>query len=338
MTASQHHNASENATPFPGSFARHDWTIEEIRAIYHTPFAELLERAHKTHKENFDENEVQLSTIMNIKKGSCPEDCKFCGQSAHYKVGKEKNPVAEVEEVRKAAQKAKEIGSSRVCMVAAWRGPKDTDIDHVIEMIKAVKEEGLESCGSLGFINKEQAVRLKEAGLDYYNHNLETSKENYPGLVTTHTFQDRLDTVSAAQSAGMHACCGGILGMGETLDDRFSMLQSLAQITPHPKSVPINQLVRIETTPLENEAALDSIAFARTVATARILFPESRVRLSGGRVQMSDELQALCFYAGANSIHYGSDLLLVTPNKAASDDHNLLNRLGMKAHSEQAAA
>lgn len=335
MTATHHHIDQQKATSFTDMPTRHDWTIDEIKAIYHTPFPQLLERAHQIHKENFDENEVQLSTIMNIKKGSCPEDCKFCGQSAHYQIGKDKNPVAEIEEVRKAAQKAKEIGSSRVCMVAAWRGPKDRDIDHVVNMVKAVKEEGLESCASLGFINKEQAVRLKEAGLEYYNHNLETSKENYPGLVTTHTFQDRLDTVNAAQSAGMHACCGGILGMGETMDDRFSMLQSLAQITPHPKSIPINQLVRIETTPLENEAALDSIAFARTIATARILFPTSRVRLSGGRAQMSDELQALCFYAGANSIHYGSDLLLVTPNKAASADNNLLSRLGMSAYNSE---
>ncbi|NKI35270.1 biotin synthase BioB [Wenzhouxiangella sp. XN79A] len=314
---------------------RHDWTVEEVRALFERPFAEVLFRAQQVHRAHFDPNEVQVSTLLSIKTGRCPEDCKYCPQSVRWNTGLDEEALLPVEVVRDAARKAREAGSQRFCMGAAWRRPKDRQIDRVIELIEAVREEGLETCLTLGMLTAEQAERLREAGLDYYNHNLDTSPEYYEEIITTRTYQDRLETLEHVRASGMKTCCGGIVGMGETRDDRAGLLVQLANLPEHPQSVPINQLVRVPGTPLDDVEALDPLEFVRTIAIARILMPAARVRLSAGREDMSDEMQALCFLAGANSVFYG-DRLLTTGNPDVDADRALFERLGI--HSDGLSA
>ncbi len=309
---------------------RHDWSTEEIMQLFNLPFNDLLFHAQQVHRSHFDPNRVQVSTLLSIKTGRCPEDCGYCPQSVRYDTELENEALLPLEEVRKQAQAAKDKGSSRFCMGAAWRSPKDRDLDQVIEMVKEVKALGLETCLTLGMLTEAQTQRLKEAGLDYYNHNLDTSPEFYGDIITTRTYQDRLDTLQHVRDAGMHVCCGGILGMGESRQDRIGLMQQLANQPQHPESVPINLLVKVEGTPLENAEDLDPIEFVRSIAVARILMPASYVRLSAGREAMSDEMQALCFLAGANSIFYG-EKLLTTPNPAADQDRLLFERLGLTA-------
>ena len=309
---------------------RHDWTVDEIAALYDMPFNDLLFEAQITHRKNFDANAVQVSTLLSIKTGKCSEDCGYCPQSARYDTELEVEPLMPLEEVIAAAKIAKENGSSRFCMGAAWRSPKDKDLGPVIKMIKEVKAMGMESCVTLGMLTDSQTDELKEAGLDYYNHNLDTSPEYYGEVITTRTYQDRLDTIQRVRNAGMNVCCGGIVGMGESRRDRVGLFQELANQPQHPESVPINMLVRVAGTPMENGDDLDSLEFIRSVAVARVMMPKSYVRLSAGRENMSDEMQAMCFFAGANSIFYG-DKLLTTPNPETNDDMRLFERLGIKA-------
>ncbi len=309
---------------------RHDWTVEEIAAMYEMPFNDLLFEAQKTHRRHFNPNEVQVSTLLSIKTGKCPEDCGYCPQSVRYDTELENEPLMPLDEVIAAAKQAKENGSSRFCMGAAWRSPKDRDLEPVIEMVKAVKELGMETCLTLGMLSDEQTHKLREAGLDYYNHNLDTSPEFYGEVITTRTYQDRLDTLKRVREAGMNVCCGGILGMGESRRDRIGLLQELANQEKHPESVPINMLVRISGTPLEEAEDFDTLEFIRSVAIARIMMPESYVRLSAGREEMSDEMQAMCFFAGANSVFYG-EKLLTTPNPGTSHDKQLFAQLGITA-------
>ena len=307
---------------------RNDWNLEEINALFNTPFNDLLFMAHSIHREIFDPNQVQVSSLLNIKTGACSEDCSYCSQSSKYDTGLEREKLMEVEQVLLQAKEAKDKGASRFCMGAAWRNPTDKSLDKVIPMIKGVKELGLETCVTLGMLTQEQAIMLKEAGLDYYNHNIDTSKENYSNVVTTRIFQDRLDTLEAIQNADINVCSGGILGMGETQTDRASMLQSLANLETHPDSVPINLLVPIPGTPFENIEPPSESEFVRTIAVARILMPKSVVRLSAGRLEMGEGMQALCFFAGANSIFYG-DQLLTTDNPTVDNDQLLFDRLGI---------
>jgi len=307
---------------------RNDWSLEEINALFNTPFNDLLFMAHSIHREIFDPNQVQVSSLLNIKTGACSEDCSYCSQSSKYDTGLEREKLMEVEQVLLQAKEAKDKGASRFCMGAAWRNPTDKSLDKVIPMIKGVKELGLETCVTLGMLTQEQAIMLKEAGLDYYNHNIDTSKENYSNVVTTRIFQDRLDTLEAIQNADINVCSGGILGMGETQTDRASMLQSLANLETHPDSVPINLLVPIPGTPFENVEPPSESEFVRTIAVARILMPKSVVRLSAGRLEMGEGMQALCFFAGANSIFYG-DQLLTTDNPTVDNDQLLFDRLGI---------
>jgi biotin synthase len=307
---------------------RNDWSLEEINALFNTPFNDLLFMAHSIHREIFDPNQVQISSLLNIKTGACSEDCSYCSQSSKYDTGLEREKLMEVEQVLLQAKEAKDKGASRFCMGAAWRNPTDKSLDKVIPMIKGVKELGLETCVTLGMLTQEQAIMLKEAGLDYYNHNIDTSKENYSNVVTTRIFQDRLDTLEAIQNADINVCSGGILGMGETQTDRASMLQSLANLETHPDSVPINLLVPIPGTPFENVEPPSESEFVRTIAVARILMPKSVVRLSAGRLEMGEGMQALCFFAGANSIFYG-DQLLTTDNPTVDNDQLLFDRLGI---------
>jgi biotin synthase len=309
---------------------RHDWSREQIAELFNLPFADLVFHAQQTHRNYFDPNAVQVSTLLSIKTGRCPEDCGYCPQSVRFETEVEVEPLLPLEEVIDAASKAKANGSSRFCMGAAWRSPKDKDIDNVIEMVQEVKALGLETCLTLGMLSEQQAHRLKQAGLDYYNHNLDTSPEFYGDIITTRTYQDRLDTLAHVRNAGINVCCGGILGMGETREDRTGLLQELANQQPHPESVPINMLVRVEGTPLQDSADFDALEFVRTIAVARIIMPKSYVRLSAGRENMSDEMQALCFLAGANSIFYG-EKLLTTPNPAEQSDQELFRKLGIKA-------
>lgn len=309
---------------------RHDWTREEIEALFALPFADLVFEAARVHRENFNPNEVQVSTLLSIKTGACPEDCAYCPQSVRYDTGLEREALMAVDKVVAEARKARANGASRFCMGAAWRSPKDRQLDVVIEMVKAVKAEGLETCCTLGMLTAEQAARLAEAGLDYYNHNIDTSPEHYQDIITTRGFEDRLNTLQNVRDAGINVCCGGIVGLGEDQSDRAGMLQVLASMDPHPESVPINQLVAVEGTPLAEAPPVDPLDFVRTIAVARILMPKSHVRLSAGRTAMSDEMQALCFLAGANSIFYG-DKLLTTPNPESSRDMQLFARLGVKA-------
>lgn len=307
---------------------RHDWSRYEIEQLFNLPFNDLLFHAQQLHRQHFDPNEVQVSTLLSIKTGRCPEDCGYCPQSVRYDTEVENEPLLPLEQVLEQAKAAKAKGSSRFCMGAAWRSPKDRDLDPVIEMVKGVKALGLETCLTLGMLSDAQTRRLKEAGLDYYNHNLDTSPEFYGDVITTRTYQDRLDTLQHVRDAGIHVCCGGILGMGEAREDRVGLFQQLANQPRHPESVPINLLVKVEGTPLANAEALDPIEFVRSIAVARIIMPASHVRLSAGREAMSDEMQALCFLAGANSIFYG-EKLLTTPNPAADKDRLLFARLGL---------
>jgi len=312
----------------PLGLVRHDWTRDEIRTLFSLPFPELMFRAQTVHRMNFDPAQVQISTLLSIKTGGCAEDCAYCPQSAAYDTGLKAGKLMDVAAVLDEARAAKAAGASRFCMGAAWRSPKDRDLDAVCAMVKGVKAMGLESCVTLGMLTKPQAGRLKEAGLDYYNHNLDTSPEYYGSIITTRAYKDRLDTLEAVRQAGIHVCCGGIVGMGEVLEDRVGMIHALANLPVHPESVPINLLVQVEGTPLNGAAALDPIDFVRTIAVARITMPESMVRLSAGREDMSDETQTLCLLAGANSIFYGPKLL-TTPNPAQDRDARLLERLGM---------
>ncbi len=307
---------------------KHDWTLDEIRAMFEIPFNDLLFQAHSIHRENFDPNEVQISSLLSIKTGACAEDCGYCSQSAHHKTELERERLLPVDEVIEKAKAAKSKGSTRFCMGAAWRNPTDKNLDKVIDMIKAVKGLGMETCVTLGMLTEKQSQRLKQAGLDYYNHNLDTSPEFYGNVITTRTFQDRIDTLKHVRDNGINVCSGGILGMGETPTDRASMLQQLANMPQHPQSVPINMLVQIEGTPLYGADKIDPIDFVKSIAAARILMPKSQVRLSAGRHEMSDEMQALCFFAGANSIFYG-EKLLTTENCETNDDLALFQRLGI---------
>lgn len=305
-------------------------TRAEVLALFDLPFMTLVERAHRVHAENFDPNAVQLSTLMNIKTGGCTEDCKYCSQSVKYDTGLEAEKLAARDEIRAAAQKAKDAGAGRFCMGAAWRELKDRDLEKLVDVIRDVKGMGLEACMTLGMLTPDQAGKLKEAGLDYYNHNVDTSEEFYENIVSTHSYKDRLETLGAVRDAGLKVCSGGIVGMGESRTDRAGMLETLASLNPQPESVPINRLVAVAGTPLGKSEELDAFEFIRTIAVARILMPKSYVRLSAGRRSLSDEGQALCFYAGANSIFYG-DKLLTTGNPDHEADMALLNKLGMTA-------
>jgi biotin synthase len=316
---------------------RHDWTRDEVQALFDLPFNELLFRAHSLHRQHFDPNTVQLSTLLSIKTGACPEDCAYCPQSARYDTGLKKEPLLDVEAVVEAAREARANGATRFCMGAAWRAPKDRDLDKVETMVREVKALGLETCLTLGMLKPHQAEQLAQAGLDYYNHNLDTSPEYYGRIISTRTYEDRLDTLANVRRAGVKVCCGGIVGMGEGPADRAELLRQLAILSPHPESVPINNLVQVQGTPLQGTEALDPIEFVRTIAVARILMPASYVRLSAGRTAMSDELQALCFFAGANSIFYG-EKLLTTHNPQNARDRALLQRLGIGTETLAATA
>lgn len=316
-----------SATPNTDS-VRHDWSLDEIGALFGLPFSDLLFRAQVVHRANFDPNQMQVSTLLSIKTGACAEDCAYCSQSARYETGLERERLLPLTEVVAAAQAARDKGSTRFCMGAAWRNPTDKNLDKVIDMITAVRGLGMQTCVTLGMLTEAQAQRLRDAGLDYYNHNLDTSPEFYGNVITTRTFQDRLDTLQHVRDAGINVCSGGILGMGETGVDRARMLQELANLPQHPESVPINMLVQVEGTPLHGTDALDALEFVRTIAVARILMPRSYVRLSAGRTDMSDETQAMCFLAGANSVFYG-ERLLTTDNPGADRDRALFERLGI---------
>lgn len=309
---------------------RHDWSLPEVQALLERPLLDLIFHAHTTHRQHFDPRVVQLSTLMNIKSGGCPEDCAYCPQSARYDTGVEATPLAAIEEVLAAARAARAAGASRFCMGAAWRAPRDRDLGHVVAMVAGVKALGMETCVTLGMLKPEQARRLKAAGLDYYNHNLDTSPEFYDSIITTRDYEDRLDTLRHVREAGINVCCGGIIGMGETPRDRAGLLIVLANLPRHPESVPINMLVRVDGTPLADNEPVDRFELVRTVAAARIMMPASCVRLSAGRTSLDDGTQALCFMAGANSIFYGEELL-TTANPAIEADRALLARLGMHA-------
>ena len=310
------------------STLRHDWSRAEVQALFDMPFNDLLFQAQTAHRQHFDPNAVQVSTLLSIKTGGCPEDCKYCPQSVHHDTELEPERLMDVDEVVEAARRAKAAGATRFCMGAAWRNPKGKNFERVLEMVRQVREQGLETCATLGMLDEEQTRLLKDAGLDYYNHNLDTSPEFYGEIITTRAWDDRLDTLAHVREAGINVCCGGIVGMGESRADRVSMLAELANLPEHPGSVPINRLVRVEGTPLGQEPEIESIEFVRTIAVARILMPESYVRLSAGRTEMSDEMQALCFLAGANSIFYG-EKLLTTGNPDTASDDALFDRLGL---------
>jgi biotin synthase len=307
---------------------RHDWTRDEVRALFELPFPELIFRAQRIHRQHFEPTEVQISTLISIKTGGCPEDCAYCPQSVHYQTSVKAEKLMRVDAVVTEARAAQSAGASRFCMGAAWREPKDRDLDTVCEMVAGVKALGLETCATLGMLTRQQARRLKAAGLDYYNHNLDTSPEYYGAIITTRTYQDRLDTLGHVRDAGIRLCCGGIVGMGENAEDRVGMITTLANLPAHPESVPINLLVKVEGTPLASADALDPIDFVRTIAVARITMPKSVVRLSAGREDMREETQALCFLAGANSIFYGPKLL-TTPNPERDRDRRLMDKLGL---------
>jgi biotin synthase len=315
----------EGASPFS---VRHDWTRAEVRALFGLPFPDLMFQAQTVHRMHFDPRAVQISTLLSIKTGGCPEDCAYCPQSASYDTGVAAEKLMSRDAVLAQAQAAKTAGASRFCMGAAWRSPKDRDLHQVCAMVAGVKALGLETCATLGMLAPAQAERLKAAGLDYYNHNLDTSPDYYGAIITTRTYQDRLDTLAHVRDAGIRVCCGGIVGMGESAEDRIGMIATLASLPVHPESVPINMLVRVAGTPLAGGEPIDPIDFVRTIAAARIAMPKSVVRLSAGREDMSEETQALCFLAGANSIFYGPKLL-TTPNPAPDRDRHLLDRLGL---------
>ena len=308
---------------------RTDWTLDEVRALFALPFADLMFHAQRVHRANFDPNAVQVSTLLSIKTGACPEDCAYCSQSIRYDTGVDREELMQLEEVLDKARIAKANGATRFCMGAAYRSPKGKQLAAVARMIKGVRELGLETCATLGMLTPEQALELKDAGLDYYNHNLDSSESFYGKIITTRTYQDRLNTLQAVRDAGINVCCGGILGMGESDLDRVQLLHTLATLPSHPDSVPINQLVQIPGTPLNGAAPVEPFDFVRTIAVARLLMPKAHVRLSAGRSEMSDETQALCFLAGANSIFYG-DKLLTTENPDEHHDRDLFGRLGIR--------
>ncbi|MBT3040705.1 MAG: biotin synthase BioB [Candidatus Thiodiazotropha endolucinida] len=316
------------------SILRHDWSLDEIEALFELPFNDLLFQAQSVHRANFDPNQVQMSSLLSIKTGACAEDCGYCSQSAKNATGLEAEKLMPLEDVVAAAEVAKAKGASRFCMGAAWRNPTDKNLERVVDMVEAVHDLGMETCLTLGMLTQAQANRLRGAGLDYYNHNLDTSPEFYGNVITTRTFDDRLHTLAHIRDAGINVCSGGILGMGESRRDRASMLRELCNLPRHPESVPINMLVKIEGTPLYNAEELDPFEFVRTIAVARLLMPRSYVRLSAGRTEMGDEMQALCFLAGANSIFYG-ERLLTTDNPEADRDIRLLRRLGMSTEQLQ---
>ncbi len=313
----------------PKNDLRHDWRKEEILGLFALPFNDLLFRAHSVHRTHHDANAVQVSTLLSIKTGGCAEDCAYCPQSAHFDTDVKAGKLMERDAVVAEARKARDAGATRFCMGAAWREPKDRDIEKLAGIIEGVKGLGLETCATLGMLKTHQAQALKQAGLDYYNHNLDSSEEFYGKIITTRTYQDRLDTLENVRQAGMNVCCGGIMGMGESVEDRAGMLMTLANFAPHPESVPINLLVQVEGTKLHGVEPADPLDFVRMIAVSRILMPASYVRLSAGREAMTDELQALCFFAGANSIFYG-EKLLTTGNPEAEKDKALLARLGMR--------
>ena len=312
----------------PIAETRHDWSVDEIVSLLDQPFNDLLFRAQSVHRAHFDPNRIQVSTLLSIKTGSCPEDCGYCSQSAKHATELERERLLPLAEVVQAAQQAKAKGATRFCMGAAWRNPTDKNLEHVVRMVEAVHATGLETCVTLGMLTRAQTARLKDAGLDYYNHNLDTSPEFYGRVITTRTYQDRLQTLSYVQNAGIKVCSGGILGMGESRRDRAAMLRQLANLARHPESVPINLLVQVQGTPLFGTPELDPFELVRTLAAGRILMPYSYLRLSAGRADMSDELQALCFLAGANSVFYG-ERLLTTPNAETDRDQRLFERLGL---------
>lgn len=328
LTTAESVAACSHAAPAHAAAPR--YARADILALFELPFMELLDRAHQVHRENFDPSHVQLSTLMNIKSGGCTEDCKYCSQSVKYDTGLKAGKLAERDEVKAAAAKAKDAGASRFCMGAAWRELKDRDLEKLADIVADVKDMGMEACMTLGMLTPKQAARLKDAGLDYYNHNVDTSAEYYDNIVTTHSYAERLDTLHAVRDAGLKVCSGGIVGMGESRADRAGMLETLANLTPQPESVPINRLVAVTGTPLGKANELDVFEFVRTIAVARILMPKSYVRLSAGRRTLTDEGQALCFFAGANSIFYG-DKLLTTGNPEYTADQALFDKLGVKA-------
>jgi biotin synthase len=316
----------------PNTPIRTDWTLPEVQALFALPFNELLFRAQAAHREHFPGNDVQISTLLSIKTGGCPEDCAYCPQSVHYETPVGGEALMALNDVVAAARNAKAQGATRFCMGAAYRNPKPSQMARITGMVKAVHELGLETCATLGMLTPAQAGELKAAGLDYYNHNLDTSERHYPKIISTRTYNDRLQTLQHVRDAGLKVCCGGIVGLGEQVEDRAALLHTLATLPAHPDSVPINQLVAVEGTPLAQQGVVDPLDFVRVIAVARVLMPASRVRLSAGRTDMSDELQALCFLAGANSIFYG-EKLLTTPNPEADRDLALLQRLGLRPES-----
>jgi len=320
--ATKPHNSGQDGA------AKH-WTMNAVMGLFELPFGDLLYRAQQTHRANFKPNTVQLSTLLSVKTGGCPEDCGYCPQAARYQTGVENEALMSVDEVVAVARAAKETGATRFCMGAAWRGPKQRDLDKVAEMIAAVKSLGLETCATLGMLKEGQAEQLKSAGLDYYNHNIDTGSEHYGEIISTRNQEDRFETLTRVRQAGVNVCCGGIVGMGESRESRAELISMLANMEPYPESVPINNLVQVKGTPLHGISEIDPFEFVRTIACARLTMPRAMVRLSAGREQMSDELQALCFMAGANSIFYG-DKLLTTGNPQAAADRGLFDRLGIE--------
>jgi biotin synthase len=329
MTQAQTAAASTDAQPVAAPTAPR-WKVADVIALFALPFNDLIFRAQQVHREHFDANAIQLSTLLSIKTGGCEEDCGYCSQSAHHDTGLKAEKLMDVDAVLETARAAKANGATRFCMGAAWRNPKERHMGPLAEMVRGVKAMGLETCMTLGMLEGEQAQRLADAGLDYYNHNLDTSPEFYGQIISTRTYQDRLDTLDRVRDAGINVCCGGIIGMGESRRERAGLIAQLANLNPYPESVPINNLVAIEGTPLEHTAPLDPFEFVRTIAVARITMPKAMVRLSAGREQLDDSMQALCFLAGANSMFYG-DQLLTTSNPRSERDRNLLARLGMHA-------
>lgn len=319
---------SKPSAPSQPSSEAQCWSLAQVEALFKLPFADLLYRAQQVHREHFDPNAVQLSTLLSIKTGGCPEDCGYCPQAARYDTSVKSQALMELDDVLAAASVAKAAGATRFCMGAAWRGPKQRDLESVLNMVREVKALGLETCATLGMLKDGQAEQLKDAGLDYYNHNLDTAPEFYDEIITTRDYQDRLDTLERVRNADLNVCCGGIVGLGESLNQRAGLVAQLANLDPYPESVPINMLVQVEGTPLADTKALDPLDFVRTIAVARITMPKARVRLSAGRQQMSEAVQALCFLAGANSIFYG-DQLLTTGNPEVERDRALLDKLGM---------
>lgn len=313
----------------PNPEIRHDWTLEQIHVLFQYSFNDLIYHAHTIHRQSFQTNAVQISSLLNVKTGLCPEDCSYCPQSGHYNTGLKKEPLMTLEQVKKAAKKAKEKGAGRFCIAAAWRSPPKKEFINILAMVSAIKALDLEACATLGMLSKEQAKQLSLVGLDYYNHNLDTSPEYYETIISTRTYQERLETLACVREAGIKVCCGGIIGMGETQEDRAGLLRQLANLPEHPRSVTLNKLIPIPGTPLANKPPVDSFEFTRVVAVARIMLPLSMIRLSAGRDSLSEEAQALCFFAGANSIHYG-EKLLTTENISPEKDNTLLKKLGLE--------